>query len=137
MALEPAGPPYKDAVFDTGSDRGSGPDQLASTSGSPLEFEQQAEPDGPGLVACWSQTGEIRRVKNVAGIPVLLITTEASYYAGFDHCTARYLHQAGVNVEFVRLQDKGMHGNGHMMMLEMNNIEIAEFLDAWLTSKIG
>jgi hypothetical protein len=41
----------------------------------------------------------------------------------------KYLNQAGVKTEYVRLQDQGIHGNGHMMMLEKNNLEIARLVD--------
>jgi hypothetical protein len=74
---------------------------------------------------------------NLAAIPVLVATTEASYHAMYDHCTARYLARAGVRTEFVRLADKGIRGNGHMMMLEKNSLEIASFLDAWLSANVG
>jgi pimeloyl-ACP methyl ester carboxylesterase len=143
VALEPAGPPYKDAVFQSGFDRVSGLTTLPLTYDppvspeSPLEFEQQAEPDLPDLTPCWSQKGTPRRLIRLAGIPVLVVTTEASYHAMFDHCTARYLDQAGVKNEFARLADRGIRGNGHMMMLERNNLEIAAFLDTWLTANVG
>ena len=65
-----------------------------------------------------------------------MATTEASYHATYDHCSVRYLEQAGVSVDFVRLADRDMHGNGHMMMLEKNNLEIAAFIDGWLTAHI-
>ena len=142
VALEPAGPPYKDTLFQTGSDRPWGLTSLPLTydppvtAEAPLEFEQQTEPDGPDLAPCWTQKGSPRRLKNLAGIPVLVATTEASYHATYDHCSVRYLEQAGVSVDFVRLADRDMHGNGHMMMLEKNNLEIAAFIDGWLTAQI-
>ena len=67
----------------------------------------------------------------------MVATAEASYHAMYDHCTARYLQQAGVDVEFVRLADKGLRGNGHLVMLEKNSLEIARLVDAWLTAKVG
>ena len=33
---------------------------------------------------------------------------------------------------FIRLADRGIHGNGHMMMLEKNNQEIAAVMADWL-----
>jgi acetyl esterase/lipase len=57
---------------------------------------------------------------------------EASYHAPYDHCTARFLAQAGVPVRFVRLEDQGIHGNGHLMMLEKNNGRIATLIADWL-----
>jgi hypothetical protein len=33
---------------------------------------------------------------------------------------------------FIRLADVGVHGNGHMMMLEKNNLAIAGVMAQWL-----
>ena len=33
---------------------------------------------------------------------------------------------------FIRLADRGIKGNGHMMMLEKNNQEIAALMAGWL-----
>ena len=38
--------------------------------------------------------------------------------------------------DFVRLPDVGIKGNGHMMMLEKNNIEIARYLDGWIGKNV-
>ena len=54
----------------------------------------------------------------------------------YDHCTSQFLKQAGVPHEFVRLTDLGIRGNGQMMTLEKNNLEIAAFLDRWARQKI-
>jgi pimeloyl-ACP methyl ester carboxylesterase len=138
VALEPAGPPCRDAIFLSGADRPWGLTSLPLaydppvTAEAPLEFMQQATADAPDLVPCWSQKGPPRQLINLAGIPVLLLTAEASYHAAYDHCTARYLMQAGVKVDFVRLEDRGLRGNGHMVMLEQNSLEIAALVDAWL-----
>jgi len=143
VALEPAGPPYRDALFQTGFERPFGLTTLPLTydppvsPASPLEFEQQAEADAPDLSPCWSQKAKPRRLKNLAAIPVLVATSEASYHAQYDHCTARYLQEAGVSTDFVRLADKGIRGNGHMMMLEKNSLDIASFIDAWLNANVG
>ena len=42
------------------------------------------------------------------------------------------MDQLGVRHDFVRLDDAGIHGNSHMMMLEKNNLEIADYLIRWL-----
>jgi hypothetical protein len=63
---------------------------------------------------------------------VLILASEASYHAAYDHCTSQYLAQAGVKNTFVRLADRGIKGNGHMMMLEKNNQEIAALISGWL-----
>ncbi len=41
-----------------------------------------------------------------------------------------------MNTEYVRLQDKGIRGNGHMVMIEKNNLEIARFVDEWAQKKV-
>jgi hypothetical protein len=69
---------------------------------------------------------------NLRSIPVMMLTSEASYHAVYDHCTARYLTQAGVNTDFIRLEERGIHGNAHMMMLEKNNLQIAKLITSWL-----
>ena len=34
--------------------------------------------------------------------------------------------------DFIRLPYKGIHGNGHMMMLEKNNLDIAALIADWV-----
>ncbi|MCJ8142865.1 alpha/beta hydrolase [Ancylobacter sp. A5.8] len=102
-----------------------------------LALVREAEAQAPDLVHGWLQLEPARRLPNLARVPILIVTAEASYHAGYDHCTARYLTQAGVPNEFVRLADVGIRGNGHMMMLETNNEEIAAFLDGWITRTLG
>jgi hypothetical protein len=43
-----------------------------------------------------------------------------------------YLEQAGVHVDFIKLQDIGIRGNGHLMMLEKNSDDIAKVIADWL-----
>lgn len=103
---------------------------------SEMKFIRQDAAEGPGLTRCWLQSGEPRQLPNLQGIPVLILTAEASYHAPYDHCTSRFLKQAGVEHDFVRLADVGIKGNGHMMMLEKNNLEIAAFLAGWLANNV-
>jgi hypothetical protein len=48
-----------------------------------------------------------------------------------------YLSRTGVRAEFPRLADHGLHGNGHMMMLEKNTPAIAALLGEWLTARLA
>ncbi len=142
VALEPSGPPYKDTPAQAVPSKPWGLTETPlaynppASASDPLRFQQQERPDGPDLAACWSQTEPARRLANLAEIPVLLAVSEASYHAPYDHCTARYLAQAGVTVEFVRLADQGIRGNAHMMMLELNNNAIAQLLEDWMTKHV-
>ena len=67
----------------------------------------------------------------------MLLEAEASFYAGYNHCNVAYLRQAGVAVDFIRLADVGIKGNGHMMMMEKNSDEIAQVIAAWLDKAVG
>ena len=44
--------------------------------------------------------------------------------------------QLGVQHDFVRLEAVGIRGNGHMMMLEKNNLDIAGWIHDWLQSHV-
>ena len=83
------------------------------------------------------QASPARQLPNLQKIPILILTAEASYHAPYDHCTVRYLEQAGVRSEWIKLAEIGIHGNGHMMMLEKNNAEIAVVMSRWLDKAVS
>ena len=89
------------------------------------------KPDGADLVRCWLQKDPARQLPNLK-MPILVLTGEASYHAPYDHCTVKYLEQAGVKPTFIRLADRGIHGNSHVLMLEKNNNESAAVIAQWL-----
>jgi len=99
---------------------------------SELQVVLQDQPDSPGLVPCWRQKEPARKLANLQTIPIMLVTSEAGYHHEYDQCDVEWLKQGGVKVEFVHLEDVGIHGNGHMMMLEKNNLDIAKFLERWI-----
>ena len=99
---------------------------------SDLAIERQEKADAPGLSRCWMKKSPARTLPNLRNLPILILTAEASYHTPYDHCTVKYLEQAGVHPLWIKLADVGIHGNGHMMMLEKNNIEIAGVLTRWL-----
>lgn len=78
------------------------------------------------------QAEPAKRLVNLAKVPVLVVTAEASYHAPYDYCTVGYLRQAGVGVVHVELAEEGIRGNGHMLFMEKNNGEIAERVLKWL-----
>ncbi len=149
VAVEPSGPPVHDGVFKGAPDyfdNGplSKPWGIAAvplayggvTEPSQLAFVEQEKADAPDLMKCWRQKEPARPLTNLRNIPVVIISSEASYHASYDHCTAQYLAQAGVKNSFIRLADRGIHGNGHMMMLEKNNLQIAAVIEEWLRSAL-
>lgn len=143
VALEPSGPPFASAPQPWGD---GSPDRISRRYGlttSPLAYDPPLQPTEElarewvpstdrNLSGCWRQASPARRLTNLSRMPVLVLVSEASYHAGYDHCTAAYLSQAGVQTEFVRLPDWGLHGNGHMIMLEQNNAEISRRIGDWL-----
>ncbi|HUD86449.1 MAG TPA: alpha/beta hydrolase [Xanthobacteraceae bacterium] len=146
VAVEPSGPPVHDIEFkgapdwfsDAAKTKISGLGDVPLTYDPPLQadeqlsFVRQDKANKPDLVRCWSQAEPARKLKNLIGIPILIISSEASYHASYDHCTAAYLTRAGVTNTFVHLADHGIHGNGHMMMLEKNSDAIAGVIEGWL-----
>ena len=145
LAIEPNGPPFYETVTIGAPDwfkdgplaRGWGvsrvPLTYAPAVAKPEELRplRQDRPQGQDLVRCWLQPEPARQLPNLQQIPIVIVVSEASYHAPYDHCTSRYLEQAGVRHEFVRLPDVGIRGNGHMMMLEQNNLAIAAWLERW------
>ena len=101
-----------------------------------LAIERQDKADGPDLAKCWVQKSPARSLPNLAKVAHLVVTGEASYHSNYDHCTVKYLQQAGVRPPFIKLGDVGVHGNGHMMMIEKNNLEIAAVMGRWLAQTL-
>jgi hypothetical protein len=97
---------------------------------------QEATAQGPTLVRCWRQSEPAHTLKNLVGIPTAIVTAEASSPSTRDHCTSQFLRQAGVENTHIRLSDEGIHGNGHMMMLEKNSDEIAAVVAKWLKRNV-
>jgi pimeloyl-ACP methyl ester carboxylesterase len=166
VAAEPAGPPVHDVVvqsaqvFDTPWEKairqtdddyyrdnpGVKPYGLTNTplaytppvtAASPLKFVQQDKPERRELARCWRQAEPARKLVAVGDRPILIIEAEASFYAGYNHCNVEYLEQAGVHTTFIRLADIGIHGNGHMMMMEKNSDQIAQVMVDWLAKTVG
>ncbi len=107
----------------------------AVTDSAQLSRRLQDAPDSPDLLRCWAQADPVRHLPNLQGIPIAIVLAQASLFAQDGHCLSRYLTQAGVANELVRLEDVGITGNGHMLMLEKNSDQIAAFLAGWLKRK--
>ncbi|WP_339671495.1 alpha/beta hydrolase [Dasania marina] len=64
--------------------------------------------------------------------PVLLVTGEATWMREANAKTAEFLVAQGYGAEHILLEERGITGNGHMMMSELNSDKIAGFLVNWL-----
>lgn len=140
VALEPSGPPFSNG-------RSCSLTKNYGISELPLHFEPPVQSVSDfqltlhhsateGECDGWVLNDHEHRLPHLAQIPILILTAEASYHAQYDHLTSHVLRQLGVEHDFVKLADVGIHGNGHMMMLEKNNLEIAAYIQGWLSSKI-
>jgi pimeloyl-ACP methyl ester carboxylesterase len=146
VAVEPNGPPAHDVDFKGAPDWFTDNPHLKPyglvdvpltydppvSEASPLAFVREDKPEKPDYVRCWAQAEPARKLVNLTGTPILVVTSEASYHAPYDQCTVKYLAQAGVKSTHMRLPDVGIHGNGHMMMLEKNSDAIAKAMADWL-----
>jgi pimeloyl-ACP methyl ester carboxylesterase len=151
IAVEPNGPPVHETEFkgapewfaDMGNKKRWGLGEVPITYDPPLKdgeelaVVRQDKPDKPDLVRCWQQAEPARKLPKLANIPMLIVVSEASYHASYDHCTANWLTQAGVRNTMIRLGDVGVHGNGHMMMLEKNSDDIARVMREWLLKAVA
>jgi hypothetical protein len=143
LAAEPVAPPVENA------ERGStGPGRLWGVTSLPIHYDppikdptelrpvREEKADGPELIPCWVQQEPAHKLVNLAAIPVLEISGEASYHRPYSHCVAKWLNQAGVKTTYVRLEDVGLPGNGHQMMSEKNSAGISKFFMSWLEKNV-
>ena len=151
VAVEPNGPPFFDVHFRGGKDfwerSGDGRARAYGITRMPLTFEppvkapedltvvQQAKA-ADGRVRCWLQGDPARSLPNLAKVPTVVVVSEASFHATYDDCTVAFLAQAGAKPDVIRLAERGIRGNGHMMLLEMNSDAVADVLAGWLTGNV-
>jgi pimeloyl-ACP methyl ester carboxylesterase len=130
VALEPLGP--------------SGPVPFPwGLSASPITYDPPAaEPGDLDLVDVPREAGgppmrlqadPPRRLPNLADVPIAIVSAEQSFAGAMDEGTVAFLRQAGCErVDHLRLGDLGIHGNGHLMMIERNNEEVLDVVTGWL-----
>jgi hypothetical protein len=99
---------------------------------SELQPVLEEKSEGPEVVPCYLQKEPAHKLVNLKDIPVLDVSGEASYHRVFDSCIAKWLNQAGVKTEYVKMEDAGLTGNEHEMMLDKNSDQIAKFFATWL-----
>ncbi len=151
IALEPNGPPVRDIenlgapdwFADTGRWKVSGLGDVQLTWDPPLgandtlTWAKEEKPQGKDCVCCWQQTDPPRKLPNIAKVKILMLTAQASYHAPYDHCTTRFLRQAGVTLDHVYLADRGITGTGHMLMIERNSDDVAGVVHEWLEANVN
>lgn len=144
VTVEPAAPPIRGVDSATVSYRESGGGMQWGVTNTPITYDPPISEaselnvvldeslGGEDIVGCYRQEEPARQLVNLVDIPVLFLNGEGSYHRIVDHCLAHWLNQAGVNTRYVRLEEVGLPGNGHEMMLELNSKGISDFIGGWL-----
>ncbi|TGJ79911.1 hypothetical protein E0Z10_g8847 [Xylaria hypoxylon] len=142
VSLEPSGPPFTRKVLKPGPGNQYGIASAALTYDPPVtdpdvdlvraEIKAPFEP----LIDCLIQASSPlpRQLINLKGIPIVVVTAQASYHAQYDWAVVEYLNQAGVQAEHMKLEDRGILGNGHMMFIEKNSDQVAAEILRWIDS---
>jgi pimeloyl-ACP methyl ester carboxylesterase len=123
VAAEPIGPAFLD-------NPAMGVSLPWGLTAAPMSFDPPA--DSPDDV----KAEPPRKLPALAQIPIALVEAEASPLAHVSPAIAAFLEQAGCRVDRIVLAEHGVHGNGHLMMMELNNREVLEPILRWLDDKL-
>lgn len=142
VALEPSGPPFVNEIILAGPARPYGITTLPITYDPPVThpsvdlIQENVPAVNVNVSACIRQKEPAKRLINLAKVPILFYTSEASFHAFYDDCTYDYLVQAGVQADRLILPEIGIHGNAHFSFMEKNNMEIVPVVEAWVRKVI-
>jgi pimeloyl-ACP methyl ester carboxylesterase len=121
VAVEPVGPPFAETPFGT---------LEWGLTAVPMAYDPPA--DGPRDL----HRPPPRRLANLGGIPIAVVTGEASPFALFAADIVEFLRGAGCAAERLHLPEHGVRGNGHGVMLERNNRAALDVILAWLQANV-
>ena len=108
-----------------------------ASSPADLNVYLEEKSERPDEARCWLQVEPARKLARWKNIRVLDISANGTYHRVYDPCIPKFLNQAGVKTDFVRLEEAGIRGNSHMMMLEKNSDEVIKFIVSWLQKNIS
>ena len=74
-------------------------------------------------------------VSALAKIPVVVLFGDNTSPANSQAFTDQ-LKALGDDASTILLPDAGLHGNGHTMMLERNNEQIADLIERWINQQV-
>jgi pimeloyl-ACP methyl ester carboxylesterase len=122
VAIENVGPPF-------GEMPPLGLDLKWGLTQAPMTFEPAVEnPEELG--------GQPRRMPNLARVPIAYVSAPASPFMGYHDAMVEFLRACGCEVESIKLDEAGVEGNGHAMMLERNNAEALEPIISWVEATV-
>lgn len=133
VAVETLGPPFvgqPDAGFALPWGLAAAPMNYDPPVTDPAELRLRVIAEEP--VPKVLQEEPARRLPNLAWVPIAVVTAHASPFRLFDGHLVGFLEQVGATATLLRLEDRGITGNGHGMMLERNNAEVLRVITDWL-----
>jgi len=147
VTIEPGGPQIGNVDTATAQAGPRNPNSWGLTTGrfeydppaarpSDLNVYLEEKQERPDEARCWLQVEPARKLVKWKNIRVLDISANGTYHRTYDPCIPKWLNQAGVNTDFVRLETVGISGNSHMMMLEKNSDEIIKFIVGWMQKNV-
>ena len=143
IGIEPEGPPFVNETGPTGPARVDGITRLPLLYDPPVkniatDLKTVTIPPPPGkkYTSCTVQAEPARKLVNLAKIPVIIVTGEASYHAPYDYCFVKFFKQTGVPFTWLDLGSHGLHGNGHFPFIEKNNLDVADLVFKWLQKNV-
>lgn len=77
------------------------------------------------------------RMPHLQGLPVAVVSGEASAFAKFSPQIVSFLQRAGAAAELLHLPDYGILGNGHGLIYELNSDEALQPVLHWLNNKLN
>lgn len=147
VAIEPGGPQI--GIVDTAKVKYTGkignawgitnmPMHYDPPVNSPEDLKTYLEEksERPDEVPCYMQKEPVHKLVSLANLRILSISAEGTYHRVFDVCIPKWLNQAGVKDDFVRLEDVGIHGNMHEMFLDKNSDVVIKYIDDWLRKNV-
>ncbi|TLD21523.1 hypothetical protein PspLS_09104 [Pyricularia sp. CBS 133598] len=86
---------------------------------------------------CFLQDADkpVRKLVNVAKVPILVVTPEAGKNSAYDWSVVSFLRQAGVAADWYKLARFGLLGNGQLLWMEKNSARAAKLVQAWIVAK--
>ncbi|MQA09548.1 MAG: alpha/beta fold hydrolase [Pseudonocardiaceae bacterium] len=120
VAIEPMGPPFL-------ADPHGGPVLPWGLTAAPMTYQ-------PAVADPAELAGGRFELPRLSGIPIAVLTAEASAFAEFGPQVVEFLRAAGCDATEVRLAEHGVRGNGHGLMFERNNMATLRVVLDWLTS---
>ncbi|MBI3047308.1 MAG: alpha/beta fold hydrolase [Acidobacteria bacterium] len=103
---------------------------------SEIEVVLEEKSERPDEARCWMQKEPARKLVRWQNIPVVAISASGTYHRVYDPCIPKFLKQAGVKAEFIRLEEVGFSGNSHMMMSERNSDGIIRWVIGWIRKNV-